>query len=355
MKYYLFTVLMILCVVNCAKKQEIPIQYNEKIYMANDFIKNDTNLNGYYLSRPKALKYHNNRLYVLDQAKGNICIFEFTKNGEYINKIGGYLGQGPGDIINPVYFDIDESGNMYIADETNDRISIFTKEGKFIKFIRINIDNNMKFIVKNNEIIMNNPFSGYYLQIYSLADDMLKSIGEAAKLNDDPYINFIFAEGSPCVDEHGNYSIYLCHLPKVIVYNKNGEFIYENEIKVPCFNKILNHDKYVPPEKQKGTVYRTDFMKTVKYHNGFMYVLTIDRLETEKGPAKIPPDLNVFMFDKSYDIVCKYNLLFRDSDKNKSMLLLWANIDFSIGENDKYIYIPRFDKGEVLRFIQKVK
>ena len=77
-----------------------------------------------------------NRIYVLsrtnpEQPEGiriGICNME----SEYFGDFGEY-GSGRGQFIWPTALAIDEDDNIYLADEHNNRISIFDKTGKFIE------------------------------------------------------------------------------------------------------------------------------------------------------------------------------------------------------------------------------
>ena len=54
-----------------------------------------------------------------------------TLNEEFIQEFGSH-GEGDGQFVWPTAIALDDDGNVYIADEWLNRISIFDKDGKFL-------------------------------------------------------------------------------------------------------------------------------------------------------------------------------------------------------------------------------
>jgi hypothetical protein len=74
-------------------------------------------------------------LYVADSGWNKI--FKFDSNGKFLMSFGRE-GQGPGEFMAGMYINLlgisfGNDGKLYIKDRGNNRISVFTKEGKFIK------------------------------------------------------------------------------------------------------------------------------------------------------------------------------------------------------------------------------
>jgi hypothetical protein len=74
-------------------------------------------------------------LYVADSGWNKI--FKFDSNGKFLMSFGRE-GQGPGEFmggkyINPLSISFGNDGKVYIKDRGNNRLSVFTKDGKFIK------------------------------------------------------------------------------------------------------------------------------------------------------------------------------------------------------------------------------
>ena len=51
----------------------------------------------------------------------NHRIQKFTSDGEFITSWGNY-GSGDGEFISPEGIDVDDEGNVYVADFINDRV-----------------------------------------------------------------------------------------------------------------------------------------------------------------------------------------------------------------------------------------
>jgi hypothetical protein len=61
-------------------------------------------------------------------------VYIFSSDGRFVKELGRQ-GQGPGEYLNPVSIDIGKNGNIWVADYGGNRISIFSKDFKFIKSI----------------------------------------------------------------------------------------------------------------------------------------------------------------------------------------------------------------------------
>ena len=62
----------------------------------------------------------------------NSRIVKFSKEGNYLFE-WGKKGSGPGEFDIPHAIDLDDKGNVYIADRENDRVQVFDANGKFLK------------------------------------------------------------------------------------------------------------------------------------------------------------------------------------------------------------------------------
>jgi len=58
-------------------------------------------------------------------------VIKFSKQGKFI-KEWGHVGAGPGETTCPHAFAIDSKGRLFVADRSNNRIDIFTQDGKFL-------------------------------------------------------------------------------------------------------------------------------------------------------------------------------------------------------------------------------
>ena len=77
---------------------------------------------------------------------------------------------------------IDPEGNIYVYEEKNNRLSIFSNTGEFINTFRVDLVkwNNRLYMEisfgKKGEILLNTPKRGYYITEFSKDGEVLKSI-----------------------------------------------------------------------------------------------------------------------------------------------------------------------------------
>lgn len=80
-------------------------------------------------------------IYVADTGNNRICVF--NRRGRFLFEFGGHGVAKPapgvdatwdeGELNFPMGLDVDEQGNVYVADFRNDSISVFTAEGEFVR------------------------------------------------------------------------------------------------------------------------------------------------------------------------------------------------------------------------------
>jgi sugar lactone lactonase YvrE len=76
----------------------------------------------------------NGTIFVADSHSPNCDvsrIIKFSKNGKFI-KEWGHVGSDPGETTCPHGIAMDSKGRLFVADRTNNRVDIFTQDGKFI-------------------------------------------------------------------------------------------------------------------------------------------------------------------------------------------------------------------------------
>lgn len=77
-------------------------------------------------------------VFVADKSNHRIVHLKYS-NGElkFLNTIGDGYGMSPGQLSNPIDVTLDGTGKIYVTEQGNNRISIFNKEGDFIKVIGV--------------------------------------------------------------------------------------------------------------------------------------------------------------------------------------------------------------------------
>lgn len=88
-------------------------------------------------NQPNALGFApNGDIYVSD-GYGNSRVVQFTPDGRFVRIIGGTKGSGPGELQVPHGVAIDPQGRVIVADSGNKRLSVFDKQGAFVKVIAV--------------------------------------------------------------------------------------------------------------------------------------------------------------------------------------------------------------------------
>ncbi len=70
-------------------------------------------------------------LFVADY--GTNCVYVFTKDGAFIRRIGSGTGSDDGQLSGPIDAAISPSGEVYILENVNCRVSVFRQDGTFIR------------------------------------------------------------------------------------------------------------------------------------------------------------------------------------------------------------------------------
>jgi sugar lactone lactonase YvrE len=88
-------------------------------------------------NRPNSVGFAaNGDIYVSD-GYGNSRIVQFTKTGSFVRIIGGRKGTGPGELSTVHGVAVDAQGRVLVNDADNKRVSVFDKDGTFIKTIAV--------------------------------------------------------------------------------------------------------------------------------------------------------------------------------------------------------------------------
>lgn len=276
-KLMLFSIFLPLFYSNCSDndKNISKPKYSIEVCERETFIDVDYTFENEGLYKPWFIKQNSisDELFVLDN--GNNCIYVFDKGGKFLNKIGR-AGQGPGDLLNPVAMNFDKNGNIYIWEDYNNRFSVFSVDGKYLKTIKLkNLVTIRTFTIsENDEIITRLYNTDFYLSIISKDGEIINQIGKI-----DTYKNKIFDEFRiPISDAYatviyirdtGNsYVVFLEHLPIIKVYSKSGILLKEYKLD----HKELSMVNYINPEKLKEPALIALYLSVI-YKDGHYYCL----------------------------------------------------------------------------------
>jgi len=272
--------------------------YPEIPYISSTFISSDYTFNNRGLVFPiQVCLGQNNEIIVLDYAED--CLYFFDKDGKYIRTIG-QRGQGPGDLLRPTGLQIDKNSDIYIYETGNNRISIFSYNGKFITSFRLKGSAYRCFtfsVTKNQEVIVNAPTTGFYITVYSRDGNILREVGSVEQLVKKPVnligdlidasiLNNTLGAGFPFYEENeGNYYIFLQYLPYIKIFNTKGEMIKKVDVQFPEILKII--DEIPGPGNPKLGLRLMSIYNTVAYSNNYFYVITIESETDKDGLLKI--------------------------------------------------------------------
>jgi sugar lactone lactonase YvrE len=86
-------------------------------------------------NEPNALGFAPNGDVYVSDGYVNSRIVHFTADGAFVRIIGGKKGSGPGELQIPHGVAVDAQGRIVVADSDNKRVSVFDKDGRFVKAI----------------------------------------------------------------------------------------------------------------------------------------------------------------------------------------------------------------------------
>jgi len=225
-------------------------------------------------------------VYICDESNHRIQVFD--KNGKYLRTLGR-RGNGPTDLLNPNALDFDIQGNIVISDQSNRRVQVFSTEGKYLDSFKYGTHAifEMASAHKRDEVIIYNLlktfFSRKLLFVYDKKGKLIREIGEYVDDSKEPGeasgISFTL---------DGNDNIYTTHsaAPYLLKYSYTGDILMHVTFETPYgFRKtqvdISNNSIIIEKEKKSpgASSLTIDSM-------GRIYILGSNRKFTEKDKEK---------------------------------------------------------------------
>ena len=80
------------------------------------------------MGKPYAVAVHHGRVFVSDSVQRYVTVFDIP--GRRFYRIGD---DGPGQLVKPLGLDVDQAGNLYVADATTKTVVVFDEEGNFLR------------------------------------------------------------------------------------------------------------------------------------------------------------------------------------------------------------------------------
>ena len=87
-----------------------------------------------HFNRPTDVAFAANGDFYVSDGYGNSRVVKFVRDGKFLLS-WGRKGKADGEFDLPHAVRIDSKGNVYVADRENDRLQVFTPEGKFLRKI----------------------------------------------------------------------------------------------------------------------------------------------------------------------------------------------------------------------------
>jgi len=79
------------------------------------------------ISNVSKVLFYDNKFYIADSYQEK-AVFVFARDGKYLYKMGRE-GRGPLELVDPIDFDIDEKGHIYIYDNSDKKIIVYSSKG----------------------------------------------------------------------------------------------------------------------------------------------------------------------------------------------------------------------------------
>ena len=326
------------------------INYKQTTLISDDYIFGNND----YLYKPWKIRINEKTKEIFISDVGNFCICVFDYQGKFIRKFMR-KGQGPGEVMTYFDFFLDEDGSVYISDSMNNRISIYSREGKYIgQLAKSDLTKNggkfrlLDMFMNKDNIILNLPNFGYYFSVFSKSGDLIKNIGEiddfkkGSQLGD---FNIQYAKGIPIVDKSGNSYIFLPNRFMIRKYDMNGKHIkdvfldkYNSEL-TDLINKAL-------PEKQ-NSISTYNLLSCAIYKNDRLYFLF------REPPYKKPTYKSTIMeLDEDLRLIKKHILTFEDDVLVLNSPDNTFNFDILTINNEIRFIMPIPKKSIVLQFVK---
>ncbi|KPK89425.1 hypothetical protein AMJ80_09815 [bacterium SM23_31] len=337
--------LILLCYNSLVFSQEVPIvTYERKVFIDVDYtFNNEVLYKPYQIREIPSTK----EKVVLDI--GNSCFFVFSDEGKFIRRIS-QAGQGPGDILHPAYFDVDDEGDIYVYENGNTRISIFTKTGKFINSFRVSKPYKANlFVTKDREILINLPERGYFITVFSREGEVISEVGKISEprqpLNRSQTLDFlIMSSGWPFKDENNNYYIFLESYYSMRKYNENNDLI--KDIK---FQKVF---PYLKDKKITSDIRVIYTFWDIIFRNNKFYVLSMTDKHSTSGPEV--RNLPIFVINNELEldkeIIIPLNKKLTFSSNYRYSYFAKSSYSIEVLSNGDILF-PHKDESEIYRFI----
>ncbi len=161
---------------------------------------------------------HDDFLYISHNNNG--CIYKLTTEGKYVATIG-FTGTGNGQLQYPYGLYISSDGELYVAENSNNRVSIFKTDGTFIRHIQGNMNGPCGVAIDTTRNIHVSNYKSSVITVYSHEGQYLHQYGNGQFTN--PIGIAVTADGFSVVTEYKEqqYNRNSCY-SKVVIFNTSN-------------------------------------------------------------------------------------------------------------------------------------
>jgi len=296
----------------------------------------------YIISNPLKMLYRGDKIYILDRKLLQVLVF--TDAG-YSHSIGR-PGQGPGEISQPVSFDIADD-KLYVANFT-DRIEVFDLTGTYLKTIKIKIKPDSipsfwDFKLFDNIFYFSKDIGQIKVQRYgpdgAFIDDF---IGGGSKIESSRDIL-----SSPC-------NIYI--VPdnnKLILFNQfNGDIEVYDLNNGDCLSKTQNYDSFTMEESLLIRDIISSSQPNSNDKEVKIIILLRSTIDQERSRLLVTPSQVSLEDEKKRSLVYSYDftgnkieeniLNFTGSDKKLIRICCFTDKKVIILDDELNLYIGKF-------------
>lgn len=333
--------------VNCSgNNSDAVIEIPTVVYAPDTLVSIEYTFINEGLNQPAVVKQNplTNEIVVSDF--GNNCLYFFNEDGLFIRKVGR-MGQGPGDFFGPRPFEFDKDGRIYVYEDFNRRLSILSKEGKFINSFRIINPNYSRFstfwVTDKKEILVNLENSGYFITVFNEKGEVMRNIGPVPEDLKNPWLSD-FAESFVFSDEENNFYAFARFLGIINVYNETGDLIRTTKINELLKGHYVNENytdyKTYLRQYAKGNIAisPTNLMMGVFFNGSDFYI--------KMRPDYKKKDVIIIKIDKNFEIKKKVYI----GNYNNSVSVM---SDFSVTNDNMSILFPIKSGAQIIKFVPR--
>jgi hypothetical protein len=159
-------------------------------------------------------------------APGAPVVLVFDAQGRKLRQIPAV--PQPGEIVSPSSMDVDASGRVYIADQSANRVSLYTADGTL--FTRFGVPEPTQIVaLPRDQIAVCSANAERLIAVYDLHGTLVRRFGEFADLSDDPELNHRLNTGHLASDKAGDLYFAFRYLPEPTVrkYDPNTGYLLD--------------------------------------------------------------------------------------------------------------------------------